>query len=186
MLTWLTWRIYVLRPSTIILIGLLLIPLWAFLPSRRKMPRWWKTVNRLIFLFSVMGTVYITILSRMPGSYGIALTPFHSFVEAKIQPELYRSMLMNIFLFLPYGLSLPYALAERTPCKLLITILSAGVFTAIIEAAQYYLQLGRCETDDVIMAVIGAGLGSLSYSLCARWKQKTPDDRRDGTATWHH
>ena len=45
------------------------------------------------------------------------LMPFVGLIEAQTQPEMYRSMLMNVFLFVPFGLSMPHILPEKTPSK---------------------------------------------------------------------
>lgn len=90
--------------------------------------------------------------------------PFHSFYEAKTQPEIYRTMLMNIFLFEPIGLSLPNILPKKAH-PVAVTVIIAILFSVIIEAAQYRFCLGRCEIDDVIFNTSGAFVGALGYLL---------------------
>ena len=92
--------------------------------------------------------------------------PFHTFVEAKLQPELYRAMLMNIFLFQPLGLSLPGLLPQKKH-PVARTILFALLLSVGIEVCQLSFGLGRCEIDDVIMNTLGAALGTAAY---ARWR----------------
>ena len=53
--------------------------------------------------------LYATILNRTPGNYELILTPFAALSAARQQPELYRAMLMNVFLFFPLGLTLSNA-----------------------------------------------------------------------------
>ena len=100
----------------------------------------------------------------------VILIPFYSFVEAQKQPELYRSMLMNVFLFFPLGLTLPYALPEKWNRKGLLTIFLALVFSIGIELAQYQFHLGRAETDDVICNTLGCVIGTLSYVISKKQK----------------
>lgn len=57
--------------------------------------------------------LYATILNRTPGNYELILTPFAALSAARQQPELYREMLMNIFLFFPLGLTLSNALPRK-------------------------------------------------------------------------
>ena len=59
----------------------------------------------LILLYTVVGrgTADVRVIS---------LTPFITFERAKAEVELYRTMYMNMLLFLPLGLSLPFALAK--------------------------------------------------------------------------
>jgi len=112
----------------------------------------------------------MTVYTRGESPSEAVLIPFKSFQEAKIQPELYRSMLMNVFLFVPIGLTLPFALGGRR-MSVGITIAAALAFSAGIEYLQYRYALGRCEVDDIIMNTLGASLGCLSYSLCRNWER---------------
>lgn len=124
----------------------------------------WKAGNGFIFIGMIAVIGVITIASRSEGTE-VVLTPFHSFVEARMQPEIYRSMLMNVFMFFPLGLTLPYALPEKWRCHILITILFALIFSVSIEYSQYYFSLGRAETDDVICNTLGCTIGTISYWL---------------------
>ncbi len=110
----------------------------------------------------------LTVVKRSSGEHGLILIPFYSFVEAQAQPEMYRSMLMNVCLFLPLGLSLPLALPGKIRHRVLVTILCALVVSVLVEGVQLVLSLGRCETDDVIMNVLGAAIGSLSFLICKK------------------
>ena len=159
---------YVLPLHNIIgFMALLIFAWWLMYWSFKKYNRqkfFEKFVNRIIFIFIVMVIIAITIVSRNGGSE-VILTPFHSFVEARVQPEMYRSMLMNVFLFFPFGLTLPYALPEKWRCHISITILFALIFSVSIEYSQYYFSLGRAETDDVICNTLGCTIGTISYWL---------------------
>ena len=104
-----------------------------------------------------------TLYARAGSGTELILTPFQSFQEAKIQPERYRSMLMNVFLFFPLGLSLPFSLPEKWKLKSLSTILFAMALSICIELAQYHYQLGRAEMDDVICNTVGSVIGSMAY-----------------------
>jgi glycopeptide antibiotics resistance protein len=79
-------------------------------------------------------------------------------------------MLMNVFLFFPLGLTLPYALPEKWNRKGLLTIFLAQVFSIGIELAQYHFHLGRAETDDVICNTLGCVIGTLSYVISKKQK----------------
>ena len=72
---------------------------------------------------------------------------------------------MNVFLFFPLGLTLPYALPERWRKKVFITIAFAFLLSFTVEFLQYYYQLGRAETDDVICNTLGVAIGTLSYTI---------------------
>ena len=108
--------------------------------------------------------LHATILPRTPGDYEVILTPFATFTAARQQPELYREMLMNVFLFFPLGLTLPNALPQKWHRwgRIILTTLVGCVLSAGIEYAQYRYALGLAETDDVICNTLGAFIGSTS------------------------
>lgn len=108
--------------------------------------------------------LYATILTRTPGSYELILTPFATFTAALQQPELYREMLMNVFLFFPLGLTLSNALPRKWHRwgRIALTTLIGCILSAEIEYAQYRYALGMAETDDVICNTLGAFLGAVS------------------------
>lgn len=108
--------------------------------------------------------LYATILTRTPGDPAVILTPFASLTAARQQPELYREMLMNVFLFFPLGLTLSNALPRRWHrwLRIILTTLVGCALSAGIEYAQYRCALGLAETDDVICNTLGAFLGAVS------------------------
>lgn len=111
--------------------------------------------------------LYATILNRTPGNYELILTPFATFTAAQQQPELYREMLMNVFLFFPLGLTLSNALPRKWHrwLRIILTTLIGCILSAGIEYAQYRYALGLAETDDVICNTLGAFIGSTSLLI---------------------
>ena len=111
--------------------------------------------------------LYATILTRTPGVPEAVLTPFATFTAALQQPELYRAMLMNVFLFFPLGLTLSNALPRKWHrwLRIILTTLIGCILSAGIEYAQYRCALGLAETDDVICNTLGAFLGSTSLLI---------------------
>lgn len=111
--------------------------------------------------------LYATILTRTPGDYELILTPFATFTAAQQQPELYRAMLMNVFLFFPLGLTLSNALPRKWHRwgRIAFTTLIGCILSAGIEYAQYRCALGLAETDDVICNTLGAFIGSTSLLI---------------------
>lgn len=111
--------------------------------------------------------LYATILNRTPGNYELILTPFATFTAAQQQPELYREMLMNIFLFFPLGLTLSNALPQKWHRwgRIALTTFVGCALSAGIEYAQYRCALGLAETDDVICNTLGAFIGSTSLLI---------------------
>lgn len=82
--------------------------------------------------------LYATILTRTPGVPEAILTPFAALTAARVQPELYREMLMNVFLFFPLGLTLSNALPRKWHrwLRIILTTLVGCALSAGIEYAQ--------------------------------------------------
>lgn len=148
---------------------LLLIFLWGYLGFREGRNKRWRLLNFILFAGTVAAIFYMTVYTRGEGPGEAVLVPFQSFQAAKIQPEMYRSMLMNVFLFVPIGLSLPFVLGKGRIPEFL-TVVAALAFTAGIEYMQYRYALGWCEVDDVIMNTLGAVLGTLAHWLYRNWE----------------
>ena len=123
--------------------------------------------NFVLFCAAVIAILYATILTRTPGSYELILTPFATFTAALQQPELYREMLMNVFLFFPLGLTLSNALPRRWHRwgRIALATLVGCILSAGIEYTQYRCALGLAETDDVICNTLGAFLGAASLLI---------------------
>lgn len=111
--------------------------------------------------------LYTTILTRTPGVPAVILTPFAALAAARQQPELYREMLMNVFLFFPLGLTLSNALPRKWHRwgRIILTTLIGCILSAGIEYAQYCCALGMAEVDDVICNTLGAFIGSTSLLI---------------------
>ena len=98
-----------MNPWTVCLLMLLTFAGWTVLCNclRAKV-----RIAVKVILFCVSATIILhaTLLSRTPRIYTAVLTPFAALAAARQQPELYREMLMNVFLFFPLGLTLSNAL----------------------------------------------------------------------------
>ena len=91
--------------------------------------------------------------------------PLVNFVESDIKLELWRSMFLNIMLFIPLGLSLPFVLSEKVKHNILITVLSGAAVSAIVELVQLVFSIGKFEFNDIIMNTLGTAIGTVSYLL---------------------
>ncbi len=109
----------------------------------------------------------ITLLTRSSGIHAVILTPFAALVAARHQPELYRELLMNVFLFFPLGLTLSHALPRpwHRWVRIALTTLVGCISSAGIEYTQHRYALGMAETDDVICNTLGAFLGATSLLI---------------------
>ena len=128
--------------------------------------------------------LYATILNRTPGNYELILTPFAALSAARQQPELYRAMLMNVFLFFPLGLTLSNALPRKWHRwgRIALTTFVGCILSVGIEYTQYRYALGMAEVDDVICNTLGAFIGSTSL-LIARAIEKSRERVRHTNMT---
>ena len=124
---------------------------WGAL-SARVASRRWRCGNLVLVLLMTAAILYATLFSRAEGGTGLILTPFASLTAARQQPELYREMLMNVFLFFPLGLTLSNALPRKWHrwLRIILSTLVGCALSAGIEYAQYRYALGMAEADDVI------------------------------------
>ena len=156
---------YIYSRSFISVITFMVLALaaWGALPVRVGARRW-RWGNLVLMLLMTAAILYATLFSRAEGSTGLILAPFASLTAARVQPELYREMLMNVFLFFPLGLTLSNALPRKWHRwgRIALTTLVGCVLSAGIEYAQYRYALGMAEVDDVICNTMGAFLGAAS------------------------
>ena len=129
-----------------------------------------KICSAVCLVLSLCLVIYATVYGRHD-TRGIVLIPFQSFIEAKAQPEIYRTMLMNLTLFVPFGLSITSCFPRRFTIKrrMLLTLTLAFIFSSIIESSQYIFALGIFQTDDIICNTCGALLSALSLPLHKRF-----------------
>ena len=159
-------HIYAIPLHMVIFLMLALLIVWAML-SLHQNQRKRSIINAVLCSITALTILYATILTRTPGDYKPILTPFATFTAALQQPELYREMLMNIFLFFPLGLTLSNALPQKWHrwVRIILTTLIGCILSAGIEYAQYRYALGLAETDDVICNTLGAFIGSTSLLI---------------------
>lgn len=152
------------RPLIVIILFMVLaLAVWGGSPAHVAAKRW-RRGNLILAALMAGAILYATILTRSEGSTGLILTPFATFTAARQQPELYREMLMNVFLFFPLGLTLSNALPRKWHRwgRIILTALVGCILSAGIEYVQYRYALGLAETDDVICNTLGAFLGAAS------------------------
>lgn len=156
--------IYSQSLTVILLVIVVSTVLWGLLRGRLRR---WQAANALLCMMTVTVILYATILTRTPGNYEVILTPFAALAAARVQPEIYREMLMNVFLFFPLGLTLSNALPRKWHrwLRIILTTLIGCALSAGIEYAQYRCALGLAEADDVICNTLGAFLGAASLLI---------------------
>ena len=152
-----------MNPWTVCILLLSLLLLWPML-CQRVGKRRRVLLNTVLACVAAFVILYATILTRSAGVPEAILTPFASLTAARVQPELYREMLMNVFLFFPLGLTLSNALPRKWHrlSRIILTTFVGCVLSTGIEYAQYRYALGMAEVDDVICNTMGAFIGSTS------------------------
>lgn len=161
--------IYRIPMKIVPLIIVAVIVLWAVIMrfNPQKYDKAAKIFSRIMLCVSVLGIVYITLIRNSTHSREVYLMPFHILSEAAGETDFYRSMLMNIFLFVPFGLFAPFSFSDKlkTNRKILLTVFAAVLLSVTVEFLQYIFFKGRSETDDVLCNAFGALIGSVSYVL---------------------
>lgn len=163
------YLIYRIPMSFVPLIIVIMVILWTVIMrfKPQKYDKAAKLFSRIMLCVSVIGIVYITLARSGTHSREVYLMPFHILSEAVGETDFYRSMLMNIFLFVPFGLFAPFSLSDKlkTNRKILLTVFAAVLLSVAVEILQYLFCKGRSETDDVLCNAFGALIGSISYIL---------------------
>ena len=175
----LSFYLYACDIHKIILIIVMTVLLWGYVnfwfmkTATAKIV--WYNLNILIFAISLMSILVLTLFSRKATQKcDICLIPLYTFYLATNSTEMYRTMFMNVLLFVPFGMSMPFILPKASKKRIVKTNLYALLLSLIIESVQYILALGRTEVDDLICNTLGAAIGCMSYWMCNLMiKQKT-------------
>ena len=154
--------VYIQPLHRIVIFMILAAAMWGYLGNREQGSRRWRIINAVILVGILAAIFYMTVYTRQESAAEAVFVPFQSFRDARIQPELYRTMLMNVLLFFPIGLTLPFVLRIRR-LSVPVTVIAALLLSTGIEYLQYRYHLGRCEVDDVIMNTLGALAGCAAY-----------------------
>ena len=176
-------HIYALPLHMVIFLMLVLLIVWAML-SQHKNQKKRTIINAALCFIAAFIILYATILTRTPEIPEVILTPLATFIAARQQPELYREMLMNVFLFFPLGLTLSNALPRKWHRwgRIALTTFVGCILSVGIEYTQYRYALGMAEVDDVICNTLGAFIGSTSL-LIARAIEKSRERVRHTNMT---
>lgn len=158
---------YALPLVEVFVIMLCLVMTWAvitkLLRRKEKAYQWWKRFNIVLCICSFLLIIKMTLWGRNPGVRELELLPFYTFTTVSYNNEAFRTMLMNVMLFVPFGLTIPYVI-EVMPMKerryRWITCVLIGLLISVaVEGVQYWLGIGRTETDDVICNTVGCLMG---------------------------
>ena len=155
--------IYCLPLSAVITAALAFVAVWAllcyFIPDKAK-----KRLNIAVLIICIAVIICTTLFLRERGSFrALILRPLNGLYGESFNKAAPRTTLMNIVLFIPFGVSAPFVMNKSTSKKVLRTVFAAFILSVAIETIQYTLALGRTEIDDVACNVIGAAIGTLAF-----------------------
>ena len=139
----------------------------------RRNAKLYTVVNAVLLAVSLFFVLGITLLFRVSEDYqSVSLIPFDFAFNASEKRILFKSMVMNVVLFIPlpmFGCSLFRCRSHKSG---LIFIASGIAFSFLIESLQYLLVLGQADADDVIFNTLGLLIGYLLYRLHYRFIMK--------------
>ncbi|MBQ1555264.1 MAG: VanZ family protein [Clostridia bacterium] len=140
---------------------ILLWTAWMLLwKDKAKIRRW----NGIGAMAAIGGILYVTVLNRVPGSCDqVFLMPLSSLTPARYSESVFREMVLNVCLFLPLGILLPFAMPDSVEQKGKTAVIAGAMLSVLVEGLQYIFDMGCCETDDVLMNTLGMLLGGCSY-----------------------
>lgn len=121
----------------------------------KKKIRFYKAMYVLLFWTYVTAVVFITLLSREPGSRGGMNFDLFSTWGSSMAER--ASVLENIILFIPFGFLLP--LVFRPARHIRLMLLFAFLYSTSIEVTQIITGMGFGQIDDIVTNVLGAGIG---------------------------
>lgn len=116
-----------------------------------------------VYIFMIIS---ITLLSREPGSRIRVNLRLFSTITNDIYGNSY--VVENIMLFLPLGFILPLLNNKFSTCRACLII--GFLCSFFIEGIQYLTQRGYFQTDDIIMNVVGTGLGFILLKIILQIK----------------
>ena len=127
-----------------------------------------------LFLVYSLAVAYITVFSRervrgsSSGAGGIYLFRFDMISEAvrtrSLEPV--NHLLLNVAMFVPFGILLPMICPEKLS-RWSYALMLGLMFTIIIEFTQMLLRLGQTDLTDIVANAFGAVLGYCLYRIFA-------------------
>ena len=162
-------KIYALSLSTVVTISVIAFIIWtvcAMLFLRFNREKQFRIINIVLTAVSLVCIYIFGIHGRKTGDYELYLNPFYQFELGKTSPEMYRTMVMNVVMFLPFGMTLPFSFSmKKIYINVLISIAIGFSVSFCVESVQYILSIGRAESADVMCNTFGMVVGAIPYIL---------------------
>ena len=163
----------------IVICIILLIVVWTVLASLARnggKEKLWIWLNRILLVLFIIVILRMTVFTRSFGTNHEGWKLFGKLQVLSEQPEYFREMLMNLFLFVPFGLMAPfvfirdYSKGDSIKIKrtVFIVIFLAFFLSVVIELLQLAMSLGVPEAEDIICNTLGAAVGTLAFVIWNR------------------
>lgn len=173
------YKIFYALPFSVA-IAVLFVPffLWAMINLLAEGNKIWRGLNVGLVLVWIAVILKVTIFHRAGGVAELRLLPLQPLLLGTYNsPEYFRSLLMNVFLFVPFGVGLTSALPVSLPIKKRFgwAILAGFLLSLLIELIQLVFSLGYAEMDDLLTNTLGTALGACQLYLgkCICEKERT-------------
>lgn len=108
----------------------------------------WKILNIVGTIGALLIILIFTVAGREAGQQYVFM------FAAEYSGEFWREMIMNVFLFFPFGLTLSSVIGWRP-------VVVGFLLTVSVEAWQYFSGTGLAQGTDIICNTLGAALGNL-------------------------
>ena len=142
--------------------------IWTLLSIWLRNRKSWKWINTIFFGMAIVLIIAVTLCFRNTEAKDFSLIPFSSFETAKTHSDVYQEVMLNVVLFYPVGLTMPFVINRITNHPVIITIITSCILSVIIEIFQYLFNRGYAEIDDVIFNTLGAGIGCIAFVMSRR------------------
>lgn len=166
-----------IESCTLVILGICLwYVLMRFLNGKEKLR---KVICGFVALASIFLVIAATLFSRQQGEHSACFIPFRFlWNRTRDWDTTLRPMIMNIILFVPIGISVPFLFKNQSRlCRnTIIVFVIMFLISAALEATQLLLRVGTFETDDILCNLLGAALGMLPYQLLHRFYQSHKGD----------
>ena len=150
--------------------------LWLLLALHRRLHdrKLWRSLLAALFCLVLLAILCQTLLLRTPEAHQTAPQPLFASYRALLdggKPEILRSNLMNVLLFMPLGLCGCLLWGKQTRgWQAAIVTAALLLFSCGIEWAQFETGRGVCELDDILHNTLGGLLGSLFSWLYGKFQ----------------
>ncbi len=142
--------------------------LWTLIHLLAEKTRLWHWMSTGFVLIWVVVILAATILGRSVGIRELRFLPLQPLLLGTYNnPEYFRTLLMNLLLFIPLGIGLTSALPTgwTVDRRIRWAILLGFALSLLIELVQLIFSLGYAEVDDLLTNTLGTALGGCQLYL---------------------